>query len=83
MFSALVITFGPMVAEETLGYVVFGTLIVLGLFGLPAIISLLRSGKRAIATDAVLESAAEAAAVNRREAIEPDFAFDSQLASAV
>jgi membrane protease YdiL (CAAX protease family) len=83
MFSALVMMFVPMVTAETLGYIVFGTLIVLGLFGLPAIISLLRNGKQAVVSDAVSEGAEEAQIVNRREAVEPGFAFDSQLASAV
>jgi membrane protease YdiL (CAAX protease family) len=83
VFSASVMMFGPLVAEETLGLIVFGTMIVLALFGLPALISLVRSGKRAIATDSVLERSAEAPTANRRDAIQPDFAFDSQLASAV
>ncbi len=82
-FSALVMMFGPMVAAETLGYIVIGTLIVLGLVGLPAVISLLRRGKQAAATDSVLATATEAPTVSRRDAIEPGFAFDSQLASAV
>jgi membrane protease YdiL (CAAX protease family) len=82
-YSALVMTFGPMVAAETLGFIIIGTLIGLGLFGLPAVVSLLRSGKQAVAIDSVLETAVEAGTVNRRDAAEPDFAFDSQLASAV
>jgi len=83
MFSALIMMFGPLVAEQTLGFIVIGTLIVPGLIGLPAIISLLRRGKQTVVSDPVLATAAESPTVIRREAIEPDFAFDSQLASAV
>jgi uncharacterized protein len=83
MFTALVMMFGPLVAEETLGFIVFGAIIVLALLGLPAVISLVRSGRQGAATDSVVESAVEAATVNRQDGIQPDFAFDSHLASAV
>jgi membrane protease YdiL (CAAX protease family) len=85
VFSASVMMFGGLVSEETLGYIVFGTFIVLGLIGLPVVISLLRRGKQTNITElvSVFERSAEAETVNRPEAIQPDFAFDSQLASAV
>src|SRR5262249_39615217 len=83
MFTALVMLFGPLVTEEAMGYIVFGTLIVLGLIGLPAVISLVRIGKRSIETNSIQELALEVTTVNRGEPVQPDFVFDSQLASAV
>lgn len=74
-FSAIAPTLGATIGLERLGQLFIGMIVVLGLIGLPAVISLLRRSK-AVTT-------AELPAVRHIELTLPQFAFDSHLASSV
>jgi membrane protease YdiL (CAAX protease family) len=82
-FAALATVLTPHLGEEELGLLVIALIGMLGLIGLPAVVSLLRSAKPSVATDAVPELAVESLSGLSRELKLPSFASDSQLASAV
>jgi CAAX protease family protein len=82
-FGALATVLTPQIGEESLGLLFIGAIGALGLIGLPAVVSLLRSGKPSAATSVVPELAVEKVSVRRQELSLPDYASDSQLASAV
>jgi membrane protease YdiL (CAAX protease family) len=73
--SALATVLAPLIGEELLGLSVIGMIGLLGLIGLPAVISLLRRGKTAVAKIAAPEP------VRSRELLLPEFALGSNFAS--
>jgi membrane protease YdiL (CAAX protease family) len=88
-FGALVTVLTPHISEAAVGLVLFGTIGVLGLIGLPAVVSLLRSAKSqpVVETHSVETRAAEPVVESRstqsRELSLPNYLIDSRLASAV
>ena len=82
-FAVLATVLAPYVGQEELGLVLIGVIGLLGLIGLPAVVSLLRSAKPSVATNAVPKPVAEPLSVRSRGLELPSFASDSQLASAV
>jgi hypothetical protein len=81
-FGALVTVLTPHIGEEAVGLLLIGTIGVLGLIGLPAVVSLLRSAKPqpAVETHAA-EPVVESLSTRSRELSLPNYAIDSRLAS--
>jgi uncharacterized protein len=73
----------PIIGQEKLGLIVLTLIGVLGLFGLSAVVSLLRTAKprKSVETHAVMEPVVESPSVLSRRFALPSFAIDSRLAS--
>jgi membrane protease YdiL (CAAX protease family) len=82
-FAALATVLTPHLGEEELGLLFIGMIGTLGLIGLPAVVSLLRSAKPSVPINAAPEVALESPSLLSRELLLPSFTSDSQLASAV
>ncbi len=81
-FGALVTVLSPHIGEEAVGLVLFGTIGVLGLIGLPAIVSLLRSAKPQPAVETrAAEPVVESRSTLSRDLSLPNYAIDSRLSS--
>jgi uncharacterized protein len=81
--GALATVLTPHIGQGELGLLLIGTIGVLGLIGLPAVVSLLRSAKPQPSVDmhAAPEPVVESLLARRRELSLPNFAIDSRLAS--
>ena len=82
-FAALAPVLTPHIGHEELGLLLIGTIGVLGLIGLPAVVSLLRSAKPqpSVKTHAAPEPVVKPLSAWSRELSLPNFAVDSRLAS--
>jgi uncharacterized protein len=81
-FGALVTVLTPQMGQGALGLLLIATIGVLGLIGLPAVVSLLRSAKpqASVETHAAPEPVVESLSARGRELTLPNYAIDSRRA---
>jgi hypothetical protein len=81
-FGALATVLTPQMGQRELGLLLIATIGVLGLIGLPAVVSLLRSAKpqASVETHFSPEPVVESLSARGRELTLPNYAIDSRLA---